>query len=148
MIFVTVSDLIVYIKSNVLADILQTTTSSLTQTGYTSTLLDMVERVAIDKVKGYTDHYYDIDNELKFKGLNRSGRLISFIIDIMLYELPARLTPTQIPDIRKERYHLSIKELSDISRGITPANWMVKQKNVEPSTQIRFGSDYPFSSKY
>jgi hypothetical protein len=146
MIFITLEDLQPYIKNNVLADIIQTPYTIIVASG--STLLDSIEGISISKIKAYTGHYYDIDSQLTDIGINRDALLISLIIDLMLYEMDARLTPTQIPEIRTKRYNAVIKSLEDIRAGMTPTSWRILQKDVEESSAYRFGSAPPFTMYY
>ena len=147
MIFLNLTDFEPYIKNNVLADICQTSYLLLQASG--STILDNAELISIEKVKSYLQNYYDIINELKLTGVNRSPLLISILIDIILYEINSRLTPTQIPENRKIRYEQVIKYLIDIQTGKTPGPWMILQVGVEPTSAIRMGnSSLPQSFYY
>jgi hypothetical protein len=70
------------------------------------------------------------------------------VIDIMLYELNNRLTPSQIPENRKLRYQATIKDLQEIMNRKMLTNWAIKQLGSEPTTMFRSGSSFPFSMYY
>jgi len=141
MTYITPDDLSTLIKDNVLNDTLQLT--GLTQSiGLTSsTLLTEIEQIALSTVDSYIGHYFDIKTEFTLKGTNRNPFLITIVLDILLYNLSSRLTPTKIPDIRKERYSDTIKTLEKINQGKIVPNLMRLDKNIEPSSIFRCGSN-------
>lgn len=128
--FLTETDLLLYMKSNVLNDI----------TENNNNILDTMELISIETIKSYIGHYYDTDLEFS-KTINRNAYLVSLTLDIFLYNLATRLTPTQIPSTKQERYSDVIKTLEKINQGKIVINLAKRDINVEPDSEYRFGSN-------
>lgn len=129
--FITLDDLNIYIKANVLNDISENNNS----------LLDSLESIAKSCIESYIGHYYDTTEEFGKTGTDRNHFLVSLMIDIFLYHLATRLTPTQVPDIRQQRYDGAIATLEKINSGKVAINLTRNDVNVEPDSEYRFGSN-------
>ena len=131
MIFITTNDLKTFVKDNVINDI----------TENDSTLIDSIEMISIQTIDSYIGHYYDTDTEWKKTGTDRNTYLIQLIIDIMLYHLSTRLTPTQIPETRQLRYNNVILYLKDIASGKIVPQIAKRDVRYEDDSEIRLGSN-------
>lgn len=131
MTFLNIDDLKSFIKSNVLDDITQSD----------ATLLDHLEKVSTSQIKSMIGHYYDLEDEFNKTLDDRNHFIVSLVIDLLLYHLSCRLTPTQVPEMRKDRYDQAVKTLSEISSGKLVLAIARKDKKYEPSSEFRYGSN-------
>lgn len=67
------------------------------------TILERVEIEVIEEVKALANRRYDMDAEFSKTGSARSGLLIRYVVDIIIYEVMSRNKPRQLPEIRVTR---------------------------------------------
>jgi len=141
MIYITSEDLKTKIKDNVIND----------TTENDNTLIDSIELCALSEVKAYITHYYDLDLEFTLTGTQRNYFLVKIIVDIMLYEISSRLTPNNIPQIRKDRYDAAVVWLTQVSQGKLTPNVPQRDPAVELSSEkggLKGGSYTKINSQF
>lgn len=114
-----------------------------------NTLLDSAELTAIGEVTGYIATRYDAAKCFDVANIpTNSGisTLIQKMVDIALFHLHSRITPSNIPDIRNQRYVNAINWLEKVSSGfIIPA---LPVQETEPTTPLRYGNSSKTENRY
>jgi phage gp36-like protein len=105
MIFLNQEDFKTVIKSDNLGQMLNNDFS----------ILDMLELSAIALIKTYLKNKYDLTNA--FNAEDRNNHMVSICIDIMLYDLYAKVSPKQVSEVRVVRYDAAIKFLEMVAKG-------------------------------
>lgn len=82
---------------------------------FNHTLRIQCELTAQSMIESYLRDRYDVALIFAQTGNARHPMILKIMIDIALYELFTRITPDQIPDIRKERYEQDIIWLKDVA---------------------------------
>lgn len=73
------------------------------------------------------------------KGDNRYSQLITILVDIALYHLHARISPSNVPKVRDDRYLEAKDWLKGIGEGKITAN--LPKYNPYKGTRIRYGGN-------
>lgn len=131
--FITESDLLGKIKENVLEDILEIDSDI---SG--STVLDQIEKTALDEIHSYIGHYYDTSIIFSQSGDTRDQFIVKMVIDIMLYEISSKLTPASIPEIRQIRYDQVKTDMLNISSGKIVPNLPIRDQETQSNSGIYF----------
>jgi hypothetical protein len=76
------------------------------------------ENTAQSMIESYLRDKYDVALVFGQVDNARHPIIMRIMIDITLYELFSRITPNQIPDIRKERYEQGIIWLKDVAKNL------------------------------
>lgn len=138
--FLVQADFREVIKNDLLEQIIEDHTASLTESTET----------AIEEMASYLSSRYNVEQIFNKTGDDRHKLMVLFGIDIALYHLHARIDPIQVPDIRKDRYKNATDSLKMIASGeMNPVGLpplFDEEGNVE--TGSKFGSDRPFITKY
>jgi phage gp36-like protein len=116
-----------------------------------STLLDTIELCALSEVRAYISHYYDLDLEFTLTSSARNYFLVKIIVDIMLYEISTRLTPNNIPQVRKDRYDAAVVWLTQVSQGKLAPNVPIRDVKYEPTSErggLKGGSYSKINSQF
>ena len=138
--YITKDEITSLITLNVLDDI----------TDDNDSLLNMAESVSLSELDSYIGHKYKLDEEWLQTGNDRNLFLVSTIIDIMLYHLHSRLTPSNIPQVRFDRYSKAVSWMDDVAKGKLTPNLSPKDKDFDTrSSESLFGfspkvNDYTF----
>lgn len=94
-------------------------------------ILDEAEMATIKEMESYLSGKYNVS--LIFTA-PRNALVVMYAVDILLYHIHSRISPSAIPQMRIERYENSIQWLRDIAKGlITPDLPVVentRQKNL------------------
>jgi phage gp36-like protein len=106
--FLTITDYEALIKNIELSRIIN----------FNHTLRLQCESTAQSIIESYLRDKYDVALIFGQVGNARHPIMMKIMIDIALYELFSRITPDQIPDIRKERYEQDILWLKDIAKNL------------------------------
>jgi phage gp36-like protein len=86
-----------------------------TVTGNSDTILDAAERAAIAEATSYLKGRYDTAVIFAATGSARNPILMTYLIDMMLYHIHCRITPSNIPAVREKRYENAIKWLEMVA---------------------------------
>ena len=80
------------------------------------------------------------------KGDNRTQSVLMIVIDITLFHLHSRISPRNIPDLRKDRYTNAIQMLQAFARGEMTA----KLPLIQPKSgqRIRYGGNVKMINSY
>jgi len=109
--FILKSEIEVLIKSNLLNDLTQDN----------NLLLDELEELAKSEIDALIGHKYNTTELFSKTGTDRNPFIKNIVINIILYYLHNRLTPTSIPIIREQLYKDAIGYLMQVASGkITP----------------------------
>ena len=107
-------------------------------------LLDEAEGRAIEEMNAYLNVRYD--TQTVFNSNSRNGLIVMYLCDIVLYHLHSRISPDNIPELRKERYTNAKEWLEKAADGfISP---LLPKKQEEDKTPLRFGSSLPKQKHY
>jgi len=129
--YITLEELKVFIKDNVLGDI--------TQDNYT--LVEQMEKASISEIDSYIGFKYNTTEIFNKSGDNRNTFMVTTIIDMILFHLHSRISPTDIPEIRLLRYQKAIDWLEQVSKGkLTPNLPVMDLEYNNRSGEDRFGS--------
>jgi len=79
-------------------------------------------------------------------GDNRTQSVLMIVIDITLFHLHSRISPRNIPDLRKDRYTNAIQMLQAFARGEMTAKLPVKQPRQ--GARIRYGGQIKNVNSY
>ncbi len=80
------------------------------------------------------------------EGDNRSQQIITYMIDICLYHLHARIAPRNIPQLRIDRYRDAIAWLEQVAKGNLTANFPLLQPSQ--GSRTRWGSSPKLNNEY
>ena len=111
-----------------------------------STQLTKAISQAETDVFSYIRPLYDVAEVKKQTGTNRNEMIIMVMVDIALYHLHARISPSEIPTIRQTRYDDAKKWLEDIADGKIDADLPAIAE--DKSSSVRYGSNKPFQPYY
>lgn len=99
-------------------------------------LLDEAEGRSIEEMKAYLSIRYDVEEI--FNGDIRSGLVVMYLCDMVLYHLHARIAPDNIPTLRHNRYENAMDWLNKIADGYI--NPLLPSKKSEDKIPLRYGS--------
>lgn len=127
--FLSNADYKAAIKDNVLTAIIEND----------SAVRDTAETAAQAEMTGYLAARYDTVAIFAATGIDRDAAVVRFLVDMTLYNLYSRISPDQVPALRKERYDAAI-------------NWlkMVAKQQINPDLpapedltkeEVRYGSN-------
>jgi len=130
MVFIKREELLTYIEEGVLDAL----------TSKNNNILDNIEKYAISEIDGYISGKYNTDVMFAKRNDKRNPYLISLVIDIMLFQLYARTTSDNIPEIKTSKYAKAIEYLENVAKGKITPNYPVKNNKYDSgSSQILFG---------
>lgn len=93
-------------------------------------ILDDCEAAAIEEISSYLSAKYNIS--LIFSA-PRNALLVLYTVDVLLYHIHSRISPSTIPEMRIVRYENVIDWLRDVAKGIISPDFPIlenaKQKN-------------------
>ena len=98
------------------------------------TLLDTSEAIAIEETKSYLSVRFDV--QAIFEGDHSLVKM--YLVDIAIYHLHARVSPDNIPELRKERYQYAKEWLMQVADGSIDPLLPNNESNKHP---IRYGSN-------
>lgn len=107
MTFLTQSDFDVVIRQSQLDKILTAN----------PTVLDNAVEVALDEIVSFLTGRYDLTDALAATSTARNSILVMRAVDMTLYHLFSRISPNNIPDIRRDRYTEAIEFLKGAQKG-------------------------------
>lgn len=108
-------------------------------------LLSVAVNVALDEVSSYLAARYDLDATFTAVGDDRNIMLVTRLVDMALYHLYSRISPNNIPDLRRDRY----LEATDLFKGAQKGNRFLSLpvKPIEDqSNYFLFGSTKPYQN--
>lgn len=83
----------------------------------TGTIRTDAEMKAEAQIRSRIGVKYDAAASFATTGTARNAEIIMCYIDMVLYHLHSRITPGQVPELRKERYGDALTWLDKIARG-------------------------------
>lgn len=137
MTFIEIDDITNKIKSNVLADTLQ----SQNVIKEDSPILVQIEEDALSLVKSYLTSKYDVNSIFSQTGSSRDRTIVNIVVDIMIYELLCRLASDVVPEIRETKYERCLTMLKHIRDGILVLDIAEKNLNYDATSQLIWTSD-------
>lgn len=105
--------------------------------------LDEAIRVAVGELTSYLSNRYDAATALALTGVNRNSFLVLRCVDLALYHLYSRVSPRNIPDLRRDRYTECIDWLKMINKGTAVLNIPLLPVDNQPG-YIVWGGNKPF----
>jgi phage gp36-like protein len=81
------------------------------------TVLEAAIDDAIADMQPYLRPVYDVETIFSQEGDKRDRFLMNIAIDIALYRLLERISPDQIPQLRRDKHDLAMERLEKISEG-------------------------------
>lgn len=116
-----------------------------TVTGGDDTLLDSMEANAIEEMTAYLNARYNTDTI--FDPAEDTNKLVKlYLCDIILYHLHTRISPDNIPELRKDRYQNARDWLEKAADGFTSP--ILPTKEDSATMPIRYGSSSPKTDQY
>lgn len=104
-----------------------------------SEIRDTAELTAQGEVEGYLAARYDTAAIFGATGSARHPKVVGVMVDIALYHLYSRMSPDQVPTLRKERYTHALEWLKMV------ATQRINPNLPEPADQtkeeVRYGSN-------
>lgn len=88
-------------------------------------ILAEAEAIAVEEMSNYLSVRYDID-QIFVVGTKPQSLIALYLIDIMLYHLYSRITPQNVPEVRKERYQHAKDWLEKVADGFINPNLPAK----------------------
>lgn len=83
--------------------------------GNSDEVLDSAESAAISEAESYLRGRFDTAAIFSATSSDRNSILMTYIIDMMLYHMHSRITPSNIPAIREKRYENAIEWLKMVA---------------------------------
>jgi len=104
-------------------------------------LLDSIEAISLSEIDSYIGSVYNTTEVFSKTGNDRNQFMLATVIDIMLYHIHARLTASDIPEVRFLRYQKTVNWLEQVAKGKLTPNLPLLNKEFSPrSSESRFGS--------
>lgn len=104
------------------------------------------EQRAIELISSYLRNRYDVNVIFAATGDQRNSAVVSWVVDISLYNMTSRVPGRMSGDLRKERYDNVVSELRAIAKGeITPGLTVL---NADPGNPIKFGSQKQYNNRW
>jgi len=104
------------------------------------------EQRAIELISSYLRNRYDVNVIFAATGDQRNSAVVSWVVDISLYNMTSRVPGRMSGDLRKERYDNVVSELRAIAKGeITPG---LPVLNADPGNPIKFGSQKQYNNRW
>jgi len=129
MIWLTEYDLKKQIRQSVLSQVIEQDAS----------LLHEAELATLAEIESYLRSRFDVQAIFATTGTDRNALLVMYAVDILLYHLHSRINPSQIPDLRIERYNNAIEWLKAVAKGMLSPALPTIESN-ENSTKFMIGS--------
>jgi phage gp36-like protein len=107
MAFLTDDDYKDQVKDNVLATIIENTSSLRTK----------AELKAQAQLTSALNMRYDVPAVFAAAGDARNAEVVMYMVDVVLYHLHSRLNPGQVPELRKERYQDALDWMKMVASG-------------------------------
>jgi len=79
--------------------------------------LDDAEETTLDMVRDYLSDLYDIEAEFIKTDTDRSGTLVAYMVDVLLYYICMRTAPDNVPEIRMHNKEQSLKWFLQVNSG-------------------------------
>ena len=98
------------------------------------TLLDTSEAIAIEETKSYLSVHFDVQAIFE----EDHSLVKMYLVDIAIYHLHARISPDNIPELRKERYQYAKEWLMQVADGAINPLLPTGEDKKQP---IRYGSN-------
>ncbi|MBQ9187351.1 MAG: DUF1320 family protein [Prevotella sp.] len=104
------------------------------------------ERAAIEQVKGYTRHRYDMEKAFSAEGCDRNPMLVQVTVNIALWLMIHRL-PQQMGHERREcLYKESIQWLKDVQASKASPDlptYVSEDGDTDAANPVKWGSEKP-----
>jgi phage gp36-like protein len=115
-----------------------------------STILDAAIAMGEEELWSYLSPRFDADAVLAAIDPDRNAMVLNCAVDITLYHLHSRVTPNQVPGVRKDRYDAAIDWLKGVASGeINPRLPIRLFKDTNDQTpNFRMGSNQKFNTEY
>lgn len=107
MAFLTTTDYKDQIQDDILAQVIEE------QNDY----LAAAERKAQAEMTGYLNVRYEVAAIFAQSGEGRNAEIVMYMVDLVLYHLHSRISPGQVPELRRERYNEAKRWLEWVSQG-------------------------------
>jgi len=131
MIWLTEYDLKKQIRQSVLSQVIEQDAS----------LLHEAELATLAEIESYLRSRFDVQAIFATTGTDRNALLVMYAVDMLLYHLHSRINPSQIPDLRMQRYENAIEWLMAVAKGtLSPALPLLTIESSENSTKFIIGS--------
>lgn len=106
--------------------------------------MDDAELDGIQEMISYLNVRYNVAEI--FEGTTKSPLIKSFLRDIIVYHMHAKVSPDNIPTLRVDRYNTVKNELEKMADGFT--NPILPHKDEADKTPIRYGSSSEKTNHY
>jgi phage gp36-like protein len=111
------------------------------------TAVQLAEDRAVELIAGYLRNRYDVEEIFACRGTDRNVAVVSWAVDIALYNMHSRLPGRMAGELRKERYDLVIAELESISKGqVTPDLPLIDYSDT--GNPIKWGSQKQYNNRW
>ena len=104
------------------------------------------EQRAIELISSYLRNRYDVNVIFAATGDQRNSAVVSWVVDISLYNMTSRVPGRMSGDLRKERYDNVVSELRAIAKGEITRGLPVL--NADPGNPIKFGSQKQYNNRW
>jgi len=112
-----------------------TTTHLHNLTGGNDTLLDEAEALAAEEMSHYLSTRYDI-KKIFVPNTRPQSMVARCLMDLMLYHLYSRITPQNVPEVRKDRYNASKDWLEKVADAFINPQMPQKEAQQEQTLPI------------
>lgn len=103
---------------------------------------------AIAKAKEMLSGVYDMDTELAKTGSNRHDLLLTYCIDIAIYNVWRYVDPMAIPKYRVDHYKEAIDWLKGVMKGDYATSLATSTESDESGGPVIFGSNTARDNQY
>lgn len=110
-------------------------------TSFDDGIIMEAELSAQAEMESYLAARYDVANIFNKTGAARNPLIITYMVDIVLYQLHSRIPGKLIPEIRADRYNAAIMWLDKVAEGkLNPDLPLKTVDDVPVQVNFRFGS--------
>lgn len=118
-------------------------------TGADSDVITEAESTAQEEISSYLNQRFDVAAIFAATAGSRNKLLVTYMVDVSLYHIHARIRPRSMPEIRVTRYQDVINWLKMVASGkISPDLPRLEDTDGNVKTDFRFGSNTKFDPEY
>lgn len=108
---------------------------------------ESAEKRAIELISSYLRNRYDVDVIFAKTGDERNIAVVSWVVDIALYNLHSRLPGRMAGELRKERYDCVMQELEGIAKGKTMPDLPLINAD-DSGNPVKWGSQQQYNNRW
>jgi hypothetical protein len=104
-------------------------------------ILPIIEERNISLMKGCLEGRYDTEKIFQREGEERNRLILSFLLDLVIYDIFSIHNPKNLSQVRKDRYDRAIEWLKNAQKGNVTISDAPRREDEETASGFRFESN-------